>query len=69
LLAWVGAEDAIPAKVRARLATLAKRASAAATRGNEAERGLAATHALIRAGAPAAFVPALATLVALKHRP
>jgi hypothetical protein len=69
LLAWVGAEDAIPAKVRARLATLAKRARTATARRQGAERALAAANVLIRAGAPAAFVPALATLVALKHRP
>ena len=69
LLAWVGEEDRIPAKIRARLATLVKQASAATARGNKTERALAAAHALIRAGAPAAFVPALATLVALNHSP
>jgi hypothetical protein len=69
LLAWVGAEDGIPTKVRARLTTLAKRASAAIARGSTAERAFAAAHILIRAGAPVAFVPALATLVALKRSP
>ncbi len=69
LLAWVGAENAIPATIRARLATLAKRARAETARRDGAEPALAAAGALIRAGAPAAFVPALATLVALNHSP
>ncbi|WP_375412141.1 AAA family ATPase [uncultured Bradyrhizobium sp.] len=69
LVAWTGQKDQLPDKLRARLTTLAARAKAATARRRGVERALAAARALTRYGAPAAFVPALATLAALKQDP
>jgi hypothetical protein len=69
LVAWAGGADTLPEKLRGRLTTLAAHAKAATARRKGPERALAAALALTRARAPAAFVPALATLVALKHSP
>jgi hypothetical protein len=69
LVAWMGQEDGLPDKLRTRLATLVARAEAVTARRRGTERALAAARALTRYGAPAALVPALATLVALKQKP
>jgi hypothetical protein len=69
LIAWMGQEGGLPDKLRTRLTTLATRAKVATARRRGTERAFAAARALTRYGAPAALVPALATLVALKLNP
>nr|WP_246432949.1 ATP-binding protein [Rhodopseudomonas rhenobacensis] len=68
LLAWSSAEDALPQKLRARLAALAARARSATARRKGETRALEAARTLMKAGVPAAFIPALSTLVATNQK-
>lgn len=69
LLAWAGATDALPDKIRNRLIALAAPARRLTARKKDDVRALEAARVLMRTGAPAAFVPALAMLVALNQKP
>jgi AAA ATPase domain len=62
IAAWSGVDGALPDRLRTRLAALVRRARRATARSKGENRALQAALVLVRAGAPAAFIPALATL-------
>jgi hypothetical protein len=68
LAAWCGISGALPDKIRKRMQALIKGARSAGVRARRDARALEAARLLLRAGAPSAFVPALATLVAVKQK-
>lgn len=68
LTAWLGSGDELPNKLRNRLTALLASARSASAHHRRAARALEAARLLVYAGAPAAFVPALAVLVSFKQK-